>query len=809
MTSSADPVIDRRAVLHVGPTAQMPYVDSGPYVFARADQSAPGDVTSLTYGDGALHWAYSAGDDTLDNFQILWTQTFDGKDPVWPDWAYAMAAPRFSRDFELTFSITGHAAFAVRRHSANGDGSAATCDEPDMVPAAIPALNLEIDSNNDGSIDLNDEAIEANPNYPGKIIPLADASGDPDGTQLWLAPDNLDDSDTVTFNFDSDALTLVLPNAVAISANVPYPWSVLSALVGPASVLVMRVWGREAGAEAISATVTDENNQPVGADTVNLSVLDLNLTACRTGGNWGQAVDETTQDGHNPDDYVVLVNNDFEQNSPLGNDLTAYKVTIPTSTSLPLPDDQDDDLIKLTLSPPPSWVEHGELQLNLSNTGWSDLRIFDAKGYQIYDGFGDYPSLRVNLDHPEGPLAALANGDPVTLYAEAKTTDGDLAIYYDYVSADLGGNAGALSGRDQVDMRLADWSFQIPTSSSFPKQTLIDASASDPTAPIPTSDRYYGLHVDGLPSSLVQNVHVSNSSGDQYDEEILTSSSSVTSKYPGVFYLGDTPTDLITSAQRTQIKNSLGLDVISVHEAQFSLTTGTPGYPPIDEQHRTLRPLIPDLILQGMAEDIEDGTTAVVAVNNDDDNDNGIPDLKDTGTVAGEDDLVEMKIRLPDNISTATTMTLGLESGADQVKVWTSPTDKTPATFLLGQFSPHRLITQHTWETPQEMTVYVEGINESSIWRGVGFVLTLNLPAALLLADPGNPHADRAAASVGTIQIDPLDAKYDSVNWDQPLNYLTNPAAIVVGAGRLTRSPGSTPRACRLGCPPCPATRTT
>ena len=69
----------------------------------------------MTYGDDALHWAYSAGDDTLDNFQVLWTQTFDGKDPVWPDWAYAMTAPSLARDFELTFSITGHAEFAVRR----------------------------------------------------------------------------------------------------------------------------------------------------------------------------------------------------------------------------------------------------------------------------------------------------------------------------------------------------------------------------------------------------------------------------------------------------------------------------------------------------------------------------------------------------------------------------------------------------------------------------------------------------------------------------------------------------------------------
>ena len=204
-----------------------------------------------------------------------------------------------------------------------------------MVPPAIPALNLEIDSNNDGGIDSSDDAIEANPNYPGKIIPLGDASAYPDGTEFRVVPNYSDSSDTVTFDFDDEALTVALPGSNGtISPEDEFTWAQLSPMFSY-GVLVLHVWGLAAGPQEISATANHGSQSCT--DTVDLSVLDLNLTACRTGGNWGQAVDETTQDGHNPDDYVVLVNNDFEQNSPLGNDLTAYKVTIPTSTTLPLP----------------------------------------------------------------------------------------------------------------------------------------------------------------------------------------------------------------------------------------------------------------------------------------------------------------------------------------------------------------------------------------------------------------------------------------------------------------------------------------
>ncbi len=235
-----NPLRARLMVFPVGPAAQMPYVDSGPYVFGQAAQSAPGDVTSLTYGDGALHWAYSAGDDTLDSFQVLWTQTFDGKDPVWPDWAYAMTAPSLAR---LRADVLHHRPRGVCRpaHSANGDGSPATCDEPDMVPPAIPALNLEIDSNNDGGIDSSDDAIEANPNYPGKIIPLGDASADPNGTELRVVPNYSDSSDTVTFDFDDSALTVALPGSNGtISPEDEFTWAQLSPMFSY-GVLVLHV----------------------------------------------------------------------------------------------------------------------------------------------------------------------------------------------------------------------------------------------------------------------------------------------------------------------------------------------------------------------------------------------------------------------------------------------------------------------------------------------------------------------------------------------------------------------------------------
>ena len=74
----------------------------------------------------------------------------------------------------------------------------------------------------------------------------------------------------------------------------------------------------------------------------------------------------------------------------------------------PQPADKDDDLIKLVLSPPPSWVEHGLLYLSMSDN--TILRLFDDAGVQIYDSnYTSYSAaLMVDLDHPVGPLAGLA-----------------------------------------------------------------------------------------------------------------------------------------------------------------------------------------------------------------------------------------------------------------------------------------------------------------------------------------------------------------------------------------------------------------
>ncbi len=542
-----------------------------------------------------------------------------------------------------------------------------------MVPAAIPALNLEIDSNNDGSIDLNDEAIEANPNYPGKIIPLGDASADPAGTELRVVPNYSDSSDTVTFDFDDSAMTVALPGSNGtISPEDEFTWAQLSPMFSY-GVLVLHVWGLAAGPQEVSATATHGSQSCT--DTVNLSVLDLNLTACRTGGNWGQAVDETTQDGHNPDDYVVLVNNDFEQNSPLGNDLTAYKVTIPTSTTLPLPGNQDDDLIKLTLSPPPEWLKHGELQLNLSNlsnTGWSDLRIFDDQGNQIYDGFGDYPSLRVNLDHPEGPLAALADGDPVTLYAEAKTTDGDLAIYYDYVSAGLDGNAGALSGRDRVDMRLAAYhvigsdGYDADTVQPISKAELLYLANNGGTLSDIPADCKYKIAIDGLPPSIIDSVVVtsatvtSDSYTDEADPEYTTS---FRSENWAVVYRADAD-DVLSGSEKALILANLGVNAVHNSDAPTVRIDTKP--PPATQvvDSLTARAAAPSPTVEAstishnsvageLAEHLKRSVGAYVPVNNDDDDyqhytqTNVLTDKSVYARIPGEDDLLPITVHNP------------------------------------------------------------------------------------------------------------------------------------------------------------------
>jgi len=101
----------------------------------------------------------------------------------------------------------------------------------------------------------------------------------------------------------------------------------------------------------------------------------------------------------------------------------------------------------------------------------------------------------------------------------------------------------------------------------------------------------------------------------------------------------------------------------------------------------------------------------LVRVNDDDDNDNGIPDKDETGTVAGENDLVPIKLWIdPSSANSAGTLTLSAVSGGAKIRVWESATKGAqvvlPKTWTIGT------------DTVPEI-LYLEGIEASAAVRDV------------------------------------------------------------------------------------------
>ncbi len=107
----------------------------------------------------------------------------------------------------------------------------------------------------------------------------------------------------------------------------------------------------------------------------------------------------------------------------------------------------------------------------------------------------------------------------------------------------------------------------------------------------------------------------------------------------------------------------------------------------------------------GYDERMELDIGGVVALNGDDDNGNGVPDLTETNSVAGENDLEPFTLALHTNGVQSGTITLDCVAGTNLIKVWTTATKGTPVPL------------PKTWTIGTDTlpaTLYLEGVGVSA-----------------------------------------------------------------------------------------------
>ena len=148
------------------------------------------------------------------------------------------------------------------------------------------------------------------------------------------------------------------------------------------------------------------------------------------------------------------------------------------------------------------------------------------------------------------------------------------------------------------------------------------------------------------------------------------------------------------------------------------------------------------LSVAGVAEDKKQVPGAGVAPNTDDDNRNGVQDKNETGTVAGENDLVALQISVLPSVNDGS-VRLEMTTGAGKVAVWSTAT-KGQAVALPGE-----------WRLPATVpaTVYVEGLATSSSFADVEFRLSYENAEAGVAA---GAMTDKVRFSVIGIQKNPL-----------------------------------------------------
>ncbi len=524
--------------------------------------------------------------------------------------------------------------------------------------ATITPVNLTIDSNNDGNITWNDDVIEDDADKPGKYLQVDDgfAAGfdldasqgfnDDDHSDFALTPLTLSlpawvdfNRATVTFAYSasnpsamqSGDLRLWLKGGTSrgtaeyLNAGTPYTPAQLGMTPTSRTITLWAEAIRPTSSPAASAIVASVDTTmtataSTGGDSVNITCVPFDLQAHRTGGKLGDEVTPLMENSHDATRYLVLTNNDYEQNlangGPDSSAMTA--VTIPTGVST-----DDDDLAKITIKQIPSYLAGSlEIQLLDSPTDYdpnsSNVRLFKSDGTLLYDqaNTGTAP-LTLLTASPSGYLAGALGGD-LDIWMEGlnKDTNFTFAIVFRDTQ-------GTTLFRDDVHVLFAEWTFrnmannEMATAVPLWKDALLAAANdwmgrwSDTLDAEGAVDNpsFFKVQVDGLPWNKATSLKVASDEypDDFYYDKFDHSSSGMTrSREYGVLYNENVylpPADAAMTQQgRELVESRLHFNAVHNPAGDATLTTG-PDTNPTDVQERQIKAILP-VTITGVQKDL-------------------------------------------------------------------------------------------------------------------------------------------------------------------------------------------------------------
>ena len=144
--------------------------------------------------------------------------------------------------------------------------------------------------------------------------------------------------------------------------------------------------------------------------------LNVDLTAYRTGGNFGTAVSDTVKQSADPSKYIVLVDGDYQVHT----DYSTPDNGDPTADV----DGTDTDLAKIVLHALPASLTEGTVSLTTSDT--TSVRFFTANGSLM--SASDTAS---SFSSPSGYLGSLL-GQDVIVWVQGMRADPNFSLDYMY-----------------------------------------------------------------------------------------------------------------------------------------------------------------------------------------------------------------------------------------------------------------------------------------------------------------------------------------------------------------------------------------